>query len=109
MNKNFFVSSCQQLADAVAFKTLELLGRTLLALYYSEEALTAKSGSGLHLFYHLGICWHSAHSDVLLTTSFFAPSGCEGDPEKLQLCPEVQFALLLCVCCRWHQCSEGKT
>lgn len=30
---------------------------------------------------------------------FVCLSRYEGDPEKLQFCPEVQFALLLCVCC----------
>lgn len=30
---------------------------------------------------------------------FVCLSGYEGDPEKLQFCPEVQFALLLRVCC----------
>lgn len=39
---------------------------------------------------------------------FVCLSGYEGHPEKLQFCPEVQFALLLCVCCRWHQRGEGE-
>lgn len=39
---------------------------------------------------------------------FVCLSGYEGDPEKLQFRPEVQFALLLRVCCRWHQRGEGE-